>query len=152
MSDHADVKILPPLIPISFLGIGLVLDLAFPHPIADGLFVAPLGWAAIVASVVLAASATVRLRRSGTAFDVRRPTTRLVDHGIYRISRNPIYLSMMLLVVGIALAANSLVILICVLPAGSALCVLVIRREERYLRRKFGDHYSDYMRRVRRWI
>jgi protein-S-isoprenylcysteine O-methyltransferase Ste14 len=92
------------------------------------------------------------LARARTAFDVRKPTTSLVRHGVFRLSRNPVYFSMLLLCVGISLLANSMAELVFSLLAGSALCLLVIRKEERYLEQKFGSTYLAYKSSVRRWI
>jgi protein-S-isoprenylcysteine O-methyltransferase Ste14 len=59
---------------------------------------------------------------------------------------------MMLLYLAVAFAANSLWMLLLVWPTGSALCLAVIRKEEDYLQRKFGDQYALYRQQVRRWI
>ncbi|MFI5210728.1 MAG: methyltransferase family protein, partial [Gemmatimonadales bacterium] len=69
-----------------------------------------------------------------------------------RFSRNPMYVGMTLLYLGIALWANSLWPLL-LLPA--VLVVMrrgVIAREEAYLERRFGDEYRSYRARVRRWL
>ena len=92
------------------------------------------------------------LSKARTAFDVRKPTTNLVRQGVFRLSRNPVYFSMLLLCAAIALLANSVALLALSLPAGSALCLLVIRKEERYLEQKFGSEYLAYKASVRRWI
>lgn len=76
----------------------------------------------------------------------------IVQHGPYRLSRNPMYLSLAVIVLGIALAVNT-VWLVAVLPV--LLLWLqrgVIHREERYLARRFGEEYQAYRSRVRRWI
>jgi len=106
----------------------------------------------LAAGVALGVAATRTLVRGGTTPVPHRPTSVLVSSGIFRITRNPIYLSMAVLILGIAVLARSgwhLVML--------ALFVLVIdrtqiRREERYLAGRFGDAYREYARRVRRWV
>ena len=92
------------------------------------------------------------MAKARTAFDIRKPTTALVDTGVFRWSRNPVYFSMMLLTLGIALLVNSLPMLVLSLPAGSLLCLWVIRPEESYLERKFGETYLAYKANVRRWV
>jgi protein-S-isoprenylcysteine O-methyltransferase Ste14 len=92
------------------------------------------------------------LRSAGTPPDPREPATRLVTHGPYLYTRNPGYLSMAMIYAGVAALANALWALL-LLPA--ALVVIqreVIGREERYLKRRFGEEYIRYMAQVRRWI
>ena len=89
---------------------------------------------------------------ANTPFDVRKPSTEIVTSGVFQRSRNPIYLGMLLLYTGIAILANSLWILILVLPFAIILQKGVIEPEEAYLEQKFGDEYLRYKARVRRWI
>jgi protein-S-isoprenylcysteine O-methyltransferase Ste14 len=72
--------------------------------------------------------------------------------GPYRLSRNPIYLSMILLQVGVGIWTASLWFFILAAVCVALLTWGVILREERYLTRKFGDEYLSYKSRVRRWI
>jgi protein-S-isoprenylcysteine O-methyltransferase Ste14 len=83
---------------------------------------------------------------------VRKPTTSIVSTGPYRFTRNPIYLSMTLLAVGIAVLANTIWILVMLAPVLFVMQFLVIAREESYLTRKFGEEYLRYKSKVRRWI
>ncbi len=76
----------------------------------------------------------------------------LVISGLYRISRNPMYLGMAMILVGIALYLGAPLALLMAL-----LFVFLIERwqiapEERALEEKFGDQYRAYKKRVRRWI
>ncbi|MPZ33996.1 MAG: hypothetical protein GEV13_23905 [Rhodospirillales bacterium] len=123
-----------------------------PIPIATAAVTMPVGIFLVVASVLLVVAAARELAKACTGFDVRKPTTSLVRRGVFRLIRNPVYFSMLLLCVGIALLANSVALLALSLPAGSALCLLVIRNEERYLEQKFGSAYLAYRASVRRWI
>ena len=152
MEDRAQVTVLPPLIPLLAIGVGLVAHLAFPIAVAPATITMPLGALLILASILLVVAAARELAKAHTAFDVRKPTKALVHAGVFRFSRNPVYLSMLLLCVGIGLLANSLAMLLLSLPAGSGLCLLVIRKEERYLEQKFGSAYLAYKATVRRWI
>jgi protein-S-isoprenylcysteine O-methyltransferase Ste14 len=152
MEDRANVAVLPPLIPLSAIGTGFLIHLVFPIPIATAAVTMPVGVFLVVVSILLVVAAARELAKARTAFDVRKPTTCLVRGGVFRLSRNPVYFSMLLLCVGIALLANSAALLALSLPAGSALCLLVIRKEERYLEQKFGSTYLAYKTSVRRWI
>lgn len=152
MEDRAQVAVLPPLIPLSAIGVGLLVHLALPITIAPSATTIPLGAFLILVSILLVVAAARELTKAHTAFDVRKPTTALVHAGVFRLSRNPVYFSMLLLCIGIALVANSLAMLLLSLPAGSGLCLLVIRKEERYLEQKFGNVYLTYKATVPRWI
>jgi protein-S-isoprenylcysteine O-methyltransferase Ste14 len=152
MKDRANVAVLPPLIPLTAIGVGLLIDVRFPAALIPPTVALPLGALLIFGAVVLVTAAAYELANAHTAFDVRKPTTSLVDSGVFRFSRNPVYLAMMLLCVSVAVIANSLAMFLASLPAGSTLCLLVIRREERYLEQKFGDRYLAYKTSVRRWV
>jgi protein-S-isoprenylcysteine O-methyltransferase Ste14 len=81
-----------------------------------------------------------------------KPTTALVTEGPFRYSRNPIYLALTLLYVGVALLINALWILLLIVPVLLVIRYGVIAREEAYLTRKFGDTYRQYTARVQRWL
>ena len=72
--------------------------------------------------------------------------------GVYRFTRNPMYLAMALLYLGSALALDSVVALILLPPLLALVQVGVIAREERYLEEKFGEDYRRYRTSVRRWV
>jgi protein-S-isoprenylcysteine O-methyltransferase Ste14 len=81
-----------------------------------------------------------------------QPTAALVTEGPFRYSRNPIYVALTLLYLGVALLINALWILLLVVPAVLVLRYGVIAREEAYLAWKFGDTYRQYTAQVRRWL
>ncbi len=81
-----------------------------------------------------------------------QPTTTIVDSGPYRLTRNPIYLGMMLGLIGVAIALNSLWLLLTLVPFALVIRYGVVAREEAYLERKFGDVYRRYRARIRRWL
>lgn len=152
MSNAAPVKLLPPVIPASLMAVGLALHVVLPVRIGPPAAVWIAGSIVLVLAVLLVGFAARELRRARTAFDVRKPTTCLVRSGVFAWSRNPVYLSMVLLCFAVGLLANSLVLLLMAFPTASALCLLVIRKEELYLSGKFGQAYRDYCGDVRRWF
>ena len=152
MKDRADVKVLPPLILLSAFVAGAALRTllpGLPFPTSLQLW---LGSGLVACSIVLVVLASRELATARTAFDVRKSTTSIVTGGVFRITRNPVYLSMTLLYLGVALLLNSVVMAVVVVPLGSLLCVTAIKAEERYLESKFGDSYRSYRAVVRRWI
>jgi protein-S-isoprenylcysteine O-methyltransferase Ste14 len=78
--------------------------------------------------------------------------TTIVETGPYRFTRNPIYLGMVLGLIGLAIAFNSLWLLVTLVPFALVIRYAVITREEAYLERKFGEVYLAYKSRVRRWL
>ena len=152
MEDRADVKVLPPLILLSAFVTGAALRTLLPGVSFPTSFQLWLGSGLVACSIVLVVLASREWVTARTAFDVRKSTTSIVTDGVFRIRRNPVYLSMTLLYLGVALLLNSVVTAVVVVPSGSLLCVTAIKPEERYLESKFGDSYRSYRAVVRRWI
>ncbi len=150
--DRPDVIALPPLILAATIALGLMLNFFFPASFLPNTMTIPLGMLIILGAIALAISAIREMFALNTPLDVRKPTADIVTSGVFRISRNPIYLGMLLLCAGIAIAANSLWVLVLALPFALILQKGVIEREEEYLERKFGTKYLDYKAKVRRWI
>jgi protein-S-isoprenylcysteine O-methyltransferase Ste14 len=111
-----------------------------------------LGGALIAVSIVLFVLAVRQMLRAGTNIPPHLPTTALVTGGPYRISRNPIYLSLSLLHLGLGVWVNSLWIVAMLAPVLVVMSFGVIAREERYLARKLGEPYLQYKSAVRRWL
>ena len=110
------------------------------------------GVIAVVMAVAILGWAFATFLRHRTAILPHRPASRVVRDGPYRWTRNPMYVSMTLTYLGLALITNALLPLL-VLPLVLVLLVrFVIRREERYLASAFGDDYTAYCRDVRRWL
>lgn len=92
------------------------------------------------------------MRRNGTTGNPRQPSTALVTTGPFRISRNPVYLAMTGLYIGLSFIQNSVWPLLFLVPLLLMMEWGVIRREEKYLAAVFGEAYDAYRQRVRRWI
>jgi protein-S-isoprenylcysteine O-methyltransferase Ste14 len=151
-SDKAKVIALAPLILAVVLGLGVGLDLVWPAkfmPRAVGLAI---GILVILGGIALALLARQEMIRAKTALDVRKPTTEIVTSGVFQVSRNPIYLGMVLLCLGVAFLADSLWFLALCAPLAIILQKGVIEPEEAYLEQKFGDKYLRYKAKVRRWL
>jgi protein-S-isoprenylcysteine O-methyltransferase Ste14 len=149
--DTAGVVAPPPLIYLAGLALGFGLEALLPGASLPSALRWALGGALVLAGIGLLASFNTSFHRKGTAVEPWKPTTAIVTTGPYRLTRNPAYLGMALVYVGVALLAEALWVL---LPLPLVLTVIdraVIAREERYLERKFGQEYMDYKARVRRW-
>jgi len=152
--DKSGVRIFPPLIYLAAIGVGFLIQAAVPVRLAARWHDARLGAgvAFIVIAVVIVASAVFVFRRAGTTPNPTRPTTALVLRGPYRFTRNPMYVAWVILCLGVALAANVFWVAVMAFPAAVTTQRIVIKREEAYLTRKFGDEYRAYQARVRRWV
>jgi len=150
--DNAGVAFHPPLLLLGSIGLGFAARWLVPAEFLRG------EWAQVGGPILVAASfglffwAVSTMRRGGASIPTGEPTDSLVAKGPFAFSRNPIYLSMVALLLGIGVWANSLWF-----TALAALAVVllnwgVISREEQYLQRKIGEDYTTYKARVRRWI
>ena len=150
--DTASVIARPPLIYLTALVIGLVLRALAPTPFLPHGVGYVLGAILIVIAVWLLFWGVRVMRGAGTSEKTDVPTTALVTTGPFQFSRNPLSVSLTLLSLGIALAAQSLWALALLIVVLAVMQRGVIDREERYLERKFGADYLRYKERVRRWI
>lgn len=164
--DTPGVVAPPPLIYIGFLLAGWVI-FRFANPAVVGPEVA--GWLGlgfgletqvrrivalplIIGGLLLDGAAAGYFRRLGTAVQPWKPTTVLATGGPYRFSRNPIYLGFAITYAGLAVAMDSVLVLLLLIPCLFVVDRFVIQREERYLSAKFGAGYDAYRARVRRWL
>jgi protein-S-isoprenylcysteine O-methyltransferase Ste14 len=152
-ADRANVIVRPPIAwALAVLG-AFALNWLVPLPFLPAAL--PAGWlGAIVFALALAlfAWAIATMTRAGSNVPTNLPATTIVDTGPYRFTRNPIYLGMVLGLIGLAIAFNNLWLLMALVPFALVVRYGVIAREEVYLERKFGDVYRRYCARVRRWL
>jgi len=146
------VRVPPPLLALSAIGAGWVVDLVLPMPIADGSGLRWTGFAIIALAFLLALASLVQFLAAKTHVEPWRPTRAIIRGGMFRFSRNPIYLAFCIAAIGAGLALNSWWVIAAVPLLVYLLSVLVIRREETYLEGKFGERYLAYKRKVRRWF
>jgi protein-S-isoprenylcysteine O-methyltransferase Ste14 len=107
-----------------------------------------------VSGIALALAGVLSFRRTQTTVDPRYPerVNALVTAGVYRVSRNPMYLGMLLCLAALAVWLGNLLAVL-ILPLFVAyLSRFQIEPEERAIRTRFGDEYVDYCSRVRRWL
>lgn len=153
-TDNPNIRFPPPLIYLLVLVLGIWAggELGVPGVgieasarIATGAVVTLLG-------VAVSFSGAGLFHRLRTAIIPFKPATKLVTTGIYRWTRNPMYLGMTLAYIGLAVAFDSILALLLLSLVLAVIQTQVIAREEAYLERKFGDPYREYKRQVRRWI
>ena len=150
--DHAGVAFHPPILLVAFLLLGFVLRAIVPLSFAPEQSVALIGPIIVVMSFAMFFWAIATMRRSGGSIPTGEPTDVIVRTGAYRYSRNPIYASMVALLIGVGVWGNTLWLIGLAVLAAYLLWWGVISREEGYLERKFGSDYTSYKSRVRRWL
>lgn len=153
-NDRARVRIFPPAVPLATIALGAFLQGRWPFPL--GLPTPARAWLGgglvVVTILGLGLPAVVTMRRSGQSENPFKPTFSIVEDGPFRLTRNPMYLQMVITCVGFAVFLSNGWILALTPLCALALRQLAILPEERYLEEKFGDAYLAYKRRVRRWI
>lgn len=151
--DRPAVRFPPPLVYLGFVLLGLLIDELLGWGALPG-YASRLGGGAVLllAGLALIAAALGLFRRAGENPEPWTGTATLVTDGIYRFTRNPMYLGMALAHLGLALLLASPGALITLPLALLAIDRFVIVAEEAYLIRALGADYRAYCARVRRWI
>jgi protein-S-isoprenylcysteine O-methyltransferase Ste14 len=154
--DAAAVRVFPPGVPAVTILLGLVLQRLWPMSVDSRVSPATRRWIGglIVVGAILGLGlwSVILFRRSGQNENPWTPTPQIVERGPFRLSRNPMYLQMLLVCVGVALLLANVWLLLLTPLAGWVLHHFAIRPEEAYLERKFGQTYRAYKGRVRRWL
>ncbi|MCB1843303.1 MAG: isoprenylcysteine carboxylmethyltransferase family protein [Halioglobus sp.] len=144
--------IYPPI----WLVLGLVavfgLNEFLPGPRFSGVAAQVVGGAMILAGLVLLVLANGLFTRAGTDVIPFRNVSALVTNGVYRFTRNPMYLGMLLVLLGCAVTVGSVYALVIPPLFAGIVQVRFIRAEEALLHSLFGDEYAAYCQRVRRWL
>ncbi len=150
--DNPGVRVPPPilLIGVVLVGYGLQQVWALELPNWYGWSVA--AWAMLSGGAAILIAGWIHFYRAKTNILHHRPSSRLIQSGLYGVSRNPIYVAGLLLQLGIALLMNNVWIVLLVPVSKLVFDRYVIAREEAYLERAYGEVYVDYTRTVRRWL
>jgi protein-S-isoprenylcysteine O-methyltransferase Ste14 len=152
-AENAQVIVRPPLAWAVAIILGLAVNWLLPLPfLPAGIPAGWLGAFVFVLALALAVWAVITISRAGSNVPTNQPTTVIVESGPYRFTRNPIYLGMFLGLVGLAIAFDSLWLLLMLVAFALVIRYGVVAREEAYLERKFGNVYGAYRSRVRRWL
>ena len=144
-ADAANLGLIrPPLVYLGSIALGLVVHYAWPVRFLPPSVSTPVGAMLTLLAVSLFVAAVRTLRAAGTPIPGNRPTTAIVRTGPYRFSRNPIYLAFSLFQLGLSIWINSV--------GFSLMALVVVPKEEHYLKARFPSEYSSYRAAVRRWL
>ena len=150
----ARVRFPPPLVFLISIFLGVVLQRAVrPLTIPVGRPLRVTGGIVLIAvAVCLFVSALALFRRTGQHPRPWKPTPELIPNGPYRFTRNPMYVAMTLVVLGLGIALNDLWVSLFAPASLLAVHFMAVLPEERYLAEKFGESYRGYVARVQRYL
>jgi protein-S-isoprenylcysteine O-methyltransferase Ste14 len=151
-ADSPGVIALPPLLYAAVFLVVVALRWFVPMPITAWSIAVPVGVAVSVAAIAIARWGRKTMQAAGTNINPGLPATTVVTSGPFRYSRNPLYVALTILYLGLTLAVNTWWGLVLLIPLLVTMHLGVVLREERYLDRKFGDSYRQYRSRVRRYV
>jgi protein-S-isoprenylcysteine O-methyltransferase Ste14 len=153
--QHEDVaRPPPPLTYLVFLILGLVANLFYPFPLSSSAtsVLLMLGLGVVMSGLAVGAFALRAMKRAGVSPLPWRAPGKLVVDGPFRFSRNPLYISLTVMYLGISVAVNTFWPLAFLVFAIVIVDRETILREEKFLEKKFGEEYRSYKTKVRRWI
>jgi protein-S-isoprenylcysteine O-methyltransferase Ste14 len=150
--DTVAFRLWPPIAVGAPLLVGGMATLLWADPVRLGTWRVPVGWVLVLVFVGWNGWALALFGRHRTGLLPGQPTAAMIEEGPYRLSRNPLYVGLLVLYLGVALLLPS-VWAIVLFPVAVALLLWgAILPEERFLHERFGAPYDAYTRRVRRWL
>ena len=151
-TDNAGVRVPPPLIYGVLFGLSQLLQRFVPLPSFSSALTSVAALLFLLAGIILIVWSNALFQRAHTSLVPIRPSTTLVIQGVFRLTRNPMYLGLLCIYIAAALWFGALWALILAPVLLLIMQRMVIVKEERYLERRFGDAYRQYCTQVRRWI
>src|SRR5262245_8454225 len=151
-ADRPGIVAPPPVLYLGALAAAFLLRWFWPLPFWGREVAVWFGIALVLVGLAIGVWGRQTMVRAGTNVDPRRPATAVVTSGPFRFSRNPLYVGLTLIYLGITTALDTAWGLVLVVPLLVVMHQGVVRREERYLERKFGDGYRQYLAAVRRYL
>lgn len=152
MDDAPGIRLPPPFIFGGYLVAVLLLQWLLPLPSPASYLTGIAAAACYVLALLLGASALALFAAARANVRPDRGAGRLIVRGPYRLTRNPMYLALLMLYLAIGVPLACIWTVALAGPLAVTIERGVIKPEERYLRRKFGREYVAYRARVGRWI
>jgi protein-S-isoprenylcysteine O-methyltransferase Ste14 len=139
---------------VTFVLLVLSFGLGWLYPIPTGLgfYGRLLGWLLLVGGASLLGVAAGLFWQRGTTVNPTKKPDQLVTDGLYRITRNPMYLGMLLILLGAPLAQDALLGFLFAIIFFLVMDKMIIPREEQVIEKSFGEPYRMYKKRTRRWL
>lgn len=152
--DHPAVYVPPPVIYVAtfFLSIGLQQIIPIPLAWLATEVSHAAGWIILAAALMFLLPAFWRFAVSRNTLITVKPARSLQTTGIYALTRNPMYLALLVMYTAIAFFKGNTWTFLLVIPLIVVVQLYVIRKEEQYLQRQFGEEFKRYKSKVRRWL
>ncbi|MFI5391120.1 MAG: methyltransferase family protein [Bacteriovoracales bacterium] len=150
--DSPKIIFPPPLIFLIFVLIGYFINGYYPLPLFQNPIKLILTLIFFFTGLFLGAYSFWLFKKNKTDPLPWMPTTKIIITGPYKYSRNPMYLSIVLIGFSISIFLSNGWIFLMMFPFLTVIDLYVVKREEKYLIKKFGQEYLDYQKKVRRWI
>ena len=148
----AAIRFPPPLIFLIVILTTFGVHCFWPIGIGDWPLLKTIGIGVVGLGIGVVIVAKRSFNHAETNIEPWKPTTKIISTGIYRYSRNPIYVAFCVVQIGIGIFVNSLWILITFIVSVTVVYEIAIKKEEVYLETKFGEEYIHYKNKVRRWL
>lgn len=148
----AAVKFPPPLVFLAVIIAAYGVHYFLPIGLGGSPILKYIGILFVILGIGVVFLASRYFKHAETNIEPWKPTTKIITSGIYGYSRNPIYLAFCLVQIGIAALLNSFWILISFIISAFWVYHIAIKKEEGYLEAKFGEDYTHYKNKVRRWL
>jgi protein-S-isoprenylcysteine O-methyltransferase Ste14 len=150
----ARVRLPPPLTLLLSILVGVGLRYLIVPPPLPGSRVVQLvvGALVLVAGLAIGLPAFGMMKKSGQDPKPWKPSPELLAQGIYRYTRNPMYVGMMLNQIGVGIMLANLWVVLLAAPFLVVVHYTAVLREEAYLDEKFGEPYREYRKKVRRYL
>jgi protein-S-isoprenylcysteine O-methyltransferase Ste14 len=151
-SHHPDIILKPPYIFGCVFLMALLLEAFWGGDVFSWGMQFFMGCILLAAGSIILALCFMRFAEAKTNISVHQPATALVTTGLYRFSRNPIYIGLFLIYTGLCILLDVVWGYALLVPLFYVMNRFVITPEEEYLGRIFSETYQDYKTRVRRWL
>ena len=145
----------PPVLLLGFVIAALLLNRFLPLGWPAGRLgdlLAGLGLVTIIVALLIDVAAMREMHKAKTTVLPHQRSDHLVTSGVFRFSRNPIYVANVILLAGLGILLGNLWLLILAPVDGFATQKLAIEREEAHLEARFGKTYRDYKKKISRWV
>lgn len=157
MSDKEDSPAInkfihPPVVTMFFIIIAISLGIFVPLISKLSIMIQNIGFGFVVIGFLIGLSAFLEFRKAKTTILPHGSASNIISSGIFRFTRNPIYLGFLFMVIGFPLNFGYIWGIIIAPFFVVTMNRLVIEKEEAYLEKKFGEQYTNYKSSVRRWL
>lgn len=151
-SPQINKYIHPPVVAIFFIIIAIMLGIFIPLVSELSIMIRNIGFGFVVVGFLFGLAAFIEFRKAKTTILPHASVSNIISSGIFRFTRNPIYLGFLFMVIGFPLNYGSIWGIIAAPFFVTTMNRLVIEKEEAYLEKKFGEQYTSYKSRVKRWL